>query len=177
MRSFTFTVLGFLPVVALCPAAIGQAVTEYGLGAGRAATTIAPARGAAGAIAGALEGLSKAAGAGTSAASSQSTPPSSETRRPVASTTRRRPEAKSTKPADPPAAAAPAPVYEDPKLIQAGMEYDEIVRRFGPPSMAVTAAPGTSTLWYSSHDTTYQVEMTNGKVSVAPAGADAGTQQ
>lgn len=164
-------------MAALCPVAPGQAVTEYGLGAGRAATTTAPARGAAKAIAGALENLSKAAGADASTASSQSTPSSSETRRPAARATRRRPEAKSAKPSDPPAAAPPAPVYEDPRLIQAGMEYDEMVRRFGPPSMLVTTAPGTSTVWYSGRAGSLQVEVTNGKVTAVPDGGSAATSQ
>jgi hypothetical protein len=173
MRSSIFAVLSFLPVATVCPPAIGQAVTEYSLGVGRAATTAAPVRNAAGAIAGALENLSKAAGADSSAASSQSSPSSSETRRPAARTTRSRALAKSARPADRPAAAAPAPVYEDPRLIQAGMEYDEMVRRFGPPSMLVTTAPGTSTVWYAGRE----VEVTNGKVITAPAGASPAAPQ
>ena len=180
MRSFTLTLLSLVPMAALCPAAIGQAVTEYGLGAGRAATTTAPARNAANAIAGALANLSKAAGADSSATSSQVTPADSESTRPAARSPRRRTQTKSAKsiePAATPPPAAPAPVYEDPRSIRTGMDYDEMVRRFGPPSMMVTAAPGVNTLWYSSRETSYQVEVKDGKVTAGPGGASAGTQQ
>ena len=81
-----------------------------------------------------------------------------------------------TQPA-PAAPSQPAHVYEDPRLIQAGIEYDEMVRRFGPPSMVVTTAPGVTTLWYSSHDATSQVEVKDCKVTSAPAGASAGMPQ
>ena len=177
MRTFVLTVLSFLPVVAVCPVAIGQAVTEYGLGAGRAATSAAPARNAASAIAGALENLSKAAGVDSSAASSQPSPSNPESSRVTARTARRRTQTKSSKSIEPATVPAPAPVYEDPRLIQAGMEYDEMVRRFGPPSMMVTAAPGVSTLWYSGRETSYQVEVKDGKVAAAPGGTSTGTPQ
>jgi hypothetical protein len=37
-------------------------------------------------------------------------------------------------------------MYEDPRHIEAGIGYEELVRRFGSPSMEVTTRPGGRTL-------------------------------
>lgn len=65
------------------------------------------------------------------------------------------------------AAAKPArrvPAYEDPRRIPAGIEYGEMVRRFGPPTMRVTDDPSLTTFSYSKQKTQVQVEVQNGKV-------------
>jgi hypothetical protein len=55
--------------------------------------------------------------------------------------------------------------FEDPSGIQETMAYDEIVRRFGPPSAKVTAGPGQETLYYSRKDLAVAVTLKNGKVA------------
>ena len=56
------------------------------------------------------------------------------------------------------------PVFEDPRKIPAGIQYVEMVRRFGPPSMKVVDSPGRTTFSYSKLKTQVQVEVQNGKV-------------
>ena len=60
--------------------------------------------------------------------------------------------------------AARGPVYEDPRRIPRGIEYSEMVRRFGPPTMRVTDSPGRTTYSYSKLKMQVQVEIQNGKV-------------
>ena len=178
MRWLAFSILAFSSAATVCPTAVGQAVAEYGLGVGRAATTTAPAGKIANGISGVFDSLSKAAGAdsGTSAPGSASSTP--EARRTAAHKTGRRTQSKpptlaakaatpEATPATPPTPQEPAPVYEDPRQIRAGIEYNELLRRFGPPSMSVTTESGISTLWYSSDRGSFQVEVQNGKV-IAP---------
>jgi len=57
-----------------------------------------------------------------------------------------------------------APGYEDPRHIPAGIEYSEMVRRFGPPSMKITDSPSRTTFSYSTLQTQVQVEVQSGKV-------------
>ena len=59
----------------------------------------------------------------------------------------------------------PKASFEDPAGIQETMAYDEIVRRFGPPSAKVTAGPGQETLYYSRKDLAVAVTLQNGKVA------------
>lgn len=54
--------------------------------------------------------------------------------------------------------------FEDPRRIKAGLEYNDMVRRFGPPNMRVVDGPGRTSLSYSSKKSRVQVEMENGKV-------------
>ena len=70
-------------------------------------------------------------------------------------------------------AKPPERVYEDPRRIPAGIEYSEMVRRFGPPSMKVTDTPLRTTFAYSRLKTQVQVEVQNGKV-VAVASINTG---
>ncbi len=165
MNRLNLTVVIFIPV-----AAFGQAVTEYGLGAGRGAITTAPTRSLGKGIGGIVDSLNKTIDSNHQAVAAEPATPQPSTRKPQAAGPKQ-----STKPADPKPDTAetaaptppPAPVYEDPKQIQAGIAYDEMLRRFGPPSMSVTSETGSRTLWYSAGDTTYQFEMEDGKV-VAP---------
>jgi len=59
----------------------------------------------------------------------------------------------------------PKASFEDPSGIQETMGYDEILRRFGPPSAKVTAGPGQETLYYSRKDLAVAVTLQNGKVT------------
>jgi|SRR5579871_5567805 len=62
------------------------------------------------------------------------------------------------------------PAFEDPQKIPAGINYSEMVRRFGPPNMEVKEGPTRTTYSYSKLKTQVQVEVQNGKVtSVASA--------
>jgi hypothetical protein len=70
----------------------------------------------------------------------------------------------------PPAKVAPpppAPTYEDPAGIQAGLAYDELLRRFGPPSLEILTGPGARSLDYSTRDGEVRVECQDGKVIAA----------
>jgi hypothetical protein len=144
----------------ICRMAAGQAIAEYSLGAGRAATTTAPAHNPGKQIGGVLDTLNKTVKAGEGQAA---------------------PEAKSSTVSKRPATTAPvktkiasnkaspaAIVYEDPRHIQAGIDYEELVRRFGPPSMAVTTRPGRQMLTYAAREGAVAVEMENDRaVTVA----------
>lgn len=57
-----------------------------------------------------------------------------------------------------------ARVYEDPWRIVAGMSYKEMIRRFGPASLSVTAVPDRSTLSYLRPKHHVQVELDGGTV-------------
>jgi hypothetical protein len=57
------------------------------------------------------------------------------------------------------------PSFEDPAGIQEAMEYDEVRRRFGPPSAKVTSGAGEETLYYSRKDLAVEVTVRNGKVT------------
>ena len=65
------------------------------------------------------------------------------------------------------------PAYEDPRRIPVGLEYREMVRRFGSPSMKVTDGPSLTTFSYSKLKTQVQVEVQDGKV-VSVAAIDTG---
>ena len=75
-------------------------------------------------------------------------------------------------PTEPPKRAAvkhPAPkprvsVFEDPQKIPTGIQYGEMVRRFGPPSMKVVDGPARTTFSYTKVKTQVQVEVQNGRV-------------
>jgi hypothetical protein len=56
------------------------------------------------------------------------------------------------------------PVLEDPRKIAAGIDYGEMVRRFGPPNMKVIDSPVRTTFSYSRPKTQVQVEVQNGRV-------------
>src|SRR5690349_11744401 len=134
MKHLAFPFVMFLLTAAFRPTAEAQAVTEYGLGAGRAATTTAPARNGANGISGVFDSLSKAAGyekedpATRPAPSSPAKPnrASHNTRRPVRS--KRSPATRSAQETAPVTPASPV-VHEDPRQIQAGIDYDEMLRR------------------------------------------------
>ena len=129
-------------------ASFGQTAVEAGLGASRAATSTAPAKGIGKSISGLAGSLDKALKPAQQA--SQETDAAAT----VAAT-------KATVSASAP--AAPAKKYEDPGGIEAGTGYDELVRRFGPPAMAMTF-DGEQSLSYPGKSGTYQITVRGGKV-------------
>ena len=60
-------------------------------------------------------------------------------------------------------------VFEDPRHIPAGIAYDDMVRRFGPPTMKITDGPGRFSLSYATKKSRVQVEMKDGKVTSVAA--------
>ena len=165
----------FLLAAAVPLALCAQTGVEYGLGAGRAATSTAPAAGIGktmGGLAGTLDKTLKQ-GEGSDASTAAPAAKRAATAKKAASPDTA--ASKATAASVP--AAAPAPSYEDPKKIETGMEYDELVRRFGPPSMEATNESGGKLLTYAGKDGTSQVEVKEGKVSAvnrSQAGQSAG---
>jgi hypothetical protein len=127
--------------------AAGQAAVEAGLGAARAATTTAPAKGIGKSMSGLANSLDKAIQAGQKGSDA----PASVTAVRVSSPSGKKPS---------PAASN----WEDPSGIQTGLSYAELVRRFGPPSMEITGETGTS-LIYSGKAGTFQLEVRDDKVA------------
>src|SRR5271169_4607657 len=142
-----------------CAAARAQAVTEYGSMVSKSATVGQRANNISKSIGGVWGNLDKTiksqdrGGSGASPGASQS---QTAQRRPVRSRRRNTPTA--------------AASHEDPSRIQAGLGYDEVIRRFGPASFEVSTGPGTKTLAYPSKDGGIDVELLDGRVTkVAPA--------
>jgi hypothetical protein len=72
-------------------------------------------------------------------------------------------------PAPAPAVFVPARIYEDPKGIRAGMASDELVRRFGPPTLEVTGASRRSTLTYAGKEGFIELQLQDEKVILVAA--------
>ena len=155
--------------IALPAAMAAQAMVENAMGVSRAATSAAPAKKAGEAIGAVLGGLGRTLeSADPETASSKATP--------AKATPAKATLAKPT-PARPASAQSAAETrtdevtFEDPSGIQKGMEYAEMVRRFGPPSLTLTTGPGEETLSYARKNATVGVTVRNGKVaSVQKAG-------
>ncbi|HEV3200564.1 MAG TPA: hypothetical protein VGZ73_21830 [Bryobacteraceae bacterium] len=138
----------------------GQAMMEHALGAGRAATSLAPAQGMKNAAAGVVVMLDKMKKTGQESSGSGS-PVASSVIEPAQTGAGKQ----ATVNAPPP---APAKIYEDPRGIQAGMANDELIRRFGPPTIEVTGASGGRILTYSGKNAMIQLELRNQKVVLVP---------
>jgi hypothetical protein len=124
----------------------GQAAVEAGLGAARAVTSTAPAAGLGKSIGGAFGSLDKALKSGQSADQ-----PATEVIVVRSSSTAAAPK-------------DPAKTYEDIRKAEAGMEYDELVRRFGPAAIVMAGEGGIRKLSYPGKDGSTQVEVKDGKV-------------
>ena len=124
-----------------------QATVEAGLGAGRAATSAAPARG----IGKAMSGLAGKLG-DTLKAGQQNSGAAS----PVTVVTMAAPAEKET--------PKPAANWEDPSRIEVGLSYADLVRRFGPPALEITGETGKS-LTYAGKSGTLQLEVRDDKVT------------
>jgi hypothetical protein len=124
----------------------GQAAVEAGLGASRAATSTAPAKGIGKSMSGLAGSLDKALKPVQKEAAEEATP--------------------APAPAPVVSAAKAAPVkqkFEDAGGIEVGLVYDELVRRFGPASMAMTLGAERS-LSYAGKEGMFQVTVQDGKV-------------
>jgi len=119
--------------------------------AARAATTAAPAKGVGKSLSGLAGGLEKALKAQSPSSVEQ---PSVAAASPAA---QRSLAATNTAP-------APASNWEDPGAIDVGITYDELVRRFGPYSMAISDST-QKVLTYRGKTGTFQVGMQDGKVT------------
>jgi hypothetical protein len=136
-----------LSVLLFAGALYGQATVEAGLGAGRAATSTAPAAGIGKSIAGAFGSLNKTLnGSGqsgdavkTEIVTVRSTPATSPKRS--------------------------AKTYEPIAKAEVGLDYDDLIERFGPAALEVAGEGGAKKLTYPGKDGTTQVEIKEGKVS------------
>jgi len=130
--------------LAMAGMAYGQAAVEAGLGASRAATSTAPARGIGKSMSGIAGGLDKAL-------------------KPAQKDAEAAPAAVSATSIGSAARPAEKKEYEDAGGIEAGLGYDELVRRFGPASMAMTSG-AEKALSYPGKAGMYQVTVLDGKV-------------
>jgi len=142
-RSLAYLLVPFSLCLAMARPAAGQAAVEAGLGAARAVTTTAPARGIGKSISGLSGTLEKTLKSGQSSTQNVVTPPE--------------PKAASPSP-------IPPPVWEDAAGIETGMAYDDLVRRFGPPTMSISNTAGKS-FTYRGKSGWYQVDVRDGAVS------------
>jgi hypothetical protein len=142
-------------LAALAPTLCAQAMAETALGVGRAATTTAPAGKAAGkAIGAAMGNIGK---------SLDKTADTKEKPKPRPTAKRTGAAATHAAKAEPKFGPKPAFVYEDPAGINTGMEYAEVIRRFGAPSMSINNG-AAQTLWYDNRDHPIEVQVQGGKV-------------
>ncbi len=151
-RSIAFLPISFSLWMAMSGTAAGQAIMESGLGAARAATTAAPARGVGKSLSGLAGSMEKALKSQSPGASEQ---PSAAATGPAAQT-----------PLTAAAKTVPAQAsnWEDAGAIDVGITYDELMHRFGPYSMAIS--DGTQKfLTYRGKAGTFQVKLQDGKVT------------
>jgi hypothetical protein len=141
--------------LALSGTAAGQAMVEYGLGAGRAATTTAPAGGIGKSIGGLAGSLEKALNPGKQ-------PPADRSTAATATTVTR--SVVKTPPVSATPSAAPARNWEDPGAIEPSLAYEDLVRRFGPPAMSITNM-AERLLTYRGTDGVFQVTVRDGQVA------------
>jgi len=151
-RSLACFSVSFSLWLAMAGPAAGQAVVEAGLGAAGAAATAGPAKGIGKSLSGLYVALDKALKQGQGVSDEQ----------PLAAT-RAKPAAK-TPSTTASASPEPLPNWEDPSGVEPGLGYEELVRRFGPSTMAITNSDGRS-LTYRGKDGVYQVEVRDGVVA------------
>lgn len=150
-RSLACFLVPFSLCLALAGPAAGQAGVEAGLGAARAVTTTAPAAGIGKSLSGLAGALDKALKPGQQPANEQSVaavPPKPAAKAPTSATV-------------PP---APQPTWEDAGGIEMGLAYEDLVRRFGPPTMSISNATERS-LTYRGKDGMFQLEVRDGVVA------------
>ncbi len=145
-------------VAAFSGAARAQAVTEYGGVSRQSATTTGRTIGPGKEIRGVWAGLDKTIKGSADISGIPPAPASATTQKPVVRT--RKASARRARMA----------AYEDPTRIQQGMSYQEVVRRFGPPSYQVATGPGAMTVSYLRKDGNVDLELRDAKV-IKVAGA------
>ena len=132
--------------------ASAQAMVENAMGAARAATTAAPAKGIAGALNNMEKTLNKSLN-GTSESAPAARPKAAGRSAAVATV------------APPVAPPPPAVHYEDPEKIGNGMAYGDVVKRFGPAELEIITGMNTKSLSYRGHAAVFQIEVVDGKVA------------
>ncbi len=136
------------------PVFSGQAAVEAALAAGGAATAAGRARKTGKAIADTLENT------GQTLQQRDASKPQAHTSgvraKPIVVTVERS--------ATPPGTMLPHKAFESPSGIEEGMDYSEVERRFGPPSLKLTAGSGDVTLCFTAKELTVDVTVRNGKV-------------
>ncbi len=142
-------------LLALPGIASAQASTEAGLGAARAATTTAPVG----------KSIADALGNMTRTIEKALSPDAKPAEKPT-----RAPARKAARPQAAPAVKAeakpkPEVIYEDPAGIRKDMDYDEVLRRFGPPALTLTTGTSEEVFSYTSKNAALDVIMRNGKVA------------
>ena len=160
IRSIVLATSCVLGLVAFAGTAAGQTTVEYGAAA--AAAAVGTSKGAGGMLNGldkALKSLTGPAGPRNGAAP-PAKPPTAAPKAPAQT---------STAPTQPAKVAPPPPAstYEDPAGIKVGLEYEELLRRFGLPSFEILTGPGTRSLDYDTKDGGVRVECQDGKVIAA----------
>lgn len=133
-----------------------QAAVEAALGASRATTTAAPAAGLGKSIGGAFGNLDKALKSGDKSGDT-ATKPATEV------VVVRSSPATAAKP------KAPAKTYEDIAKVEVGLDYAELMQRFGPASLEVAGEGGIRKLFYSGKDGSTNIEVKDGKVASVDA--------
>jgi len=152
VRSTACIAVSFSLWLSMAGSAAAQATVESGLGAARAVTTTAPARGIGKSMSGLAGSLDKVLKGGQQSSNEQ--PAAAVSAKPATRTGATSPK------------TSPPPVmnWEDPSGIEPGLAYDELVRRFGPSSMAITAGAERS-LTYRGKDGVFQVKVQDGVVT------------
>ena len=157
----------FIALVVLNRPAAGQATVEAGLGMSGASTSAAAVRNLGDSMSGVFRNLDNALKPAVGASASKPpSPATSGAARSVRATQRKRAD----KAAPEPERAAPAIVpppqhYEDAAGIEKGLEYAELVGRFGPPVMEFASGDGAKTMSYVSSGGAVQVEFQGGRVT------------
>jgi len=171
-----------IALLALPASLAAQTLTEYSLGATTALGTAAATRRLGDAAA---ERLRKQGGGAVKSATANASrlpanpSPSSSTARPARPAGADEAQTSAAIVAPTPASTppqVPAVTYEDPAGIKEGMDYAEVLRRFGPPSMKLATTAEEQTLCYSGADGNVDAQLREGKiVSVRRTGSSAGT--
>jgi hypothetical protein len=125
-------------------------MVENALGAGRAATSTAPMKG----IGGALNNLEKTLNKSLNGTESAPAAPATHT----ASTIE-------TVHVTPAVVTSPVLHYDEPKQIETGMLYPDLLKRFGPATLSITTGMTTRILSYMSREGTFQVDLVDDKVT------------
>jgi hypothetical protein len=148
-----------------------QAVIEAAAGAARATTTVAPAQKVGNSINGAFDKLNRALQNAEKAKPASPRAATSSTSSPVSAAVK---PASVTTPSMPKSDVA----LEDPSGIHEGMDYVEVTKRFGPPSLELTTGPDQETLCYIQKGISIDVTVRNGKVTAVQktGGRDSATE-
>jgi hypothetical protein len=139
-------------LTAFCRVAGAQAVTEYGSMASKSATVGKRANSISNEIGGIWRSVDKTINGSKSHASSSRASSGRTTRRTPARGKR-------------PVPAAPSTAHEDPRRIQPGISYAELMRRCGPAFFEVATGPTTKTVTYAGKDGDIDLELVDGKVT------------